>query len=556
MRATCRILSILLAAALLWPATAGATARLALVIGNGAYQTAPLANPPNDMNLVADALEDSGFDVTRLQDGGRREMRDAIRAFSEDVAAAGRDAVALFYFAGHGVQLNGRNYLIPVGAELRSPADMEYEAVEAQWALDLIGESQAGISIIVLDACRNNPFRSVSRAASRGLAQMDAPRGSILAYSTAPGDVASDGDGGASPYSGALAAAIREPGLKIEDVFKRVRRQVLIDTSHEQTPWESSSLVGDFYFTGGGQTASLAAPSADEGADGPSEDEAGPGAEFGEAFQDCDDCPEMVAVPGGEFDMGSDAGETGHVAHEGPPTLVEVGPYALGLTEVTVGQFRAFVDETGHKPSSSAGCWHWALVWLWDAQRSWTWPGYEVSDAHPVACVNWHDARAYAEWLTEKTGERYRLPTEAEWEYAAGGGEDAAPWGDDIDAACEFANIYDQAAVEAFGAWFPTADCRDDHPAPAEAGAFPPNAFGLSDMFGSLQEWTGDCWNGGHQGRPSSGRSRQDGNCGVRVFKGGHFASDVKFNRPAFRIEGIADHPNAYSGFRVARDMD
>lgn len=247
-RSTLRILCVLAIAAS--PVAAPAVERLALVIGNGDYREAPLVNPVNDAQLMAEALEDTGFRVVHVENADRREMRAAVRAFAASTAEAGRDVVALFYYAGHGIQADGRNFLLPVGAELQAPADLPYETIEAQWVLDMIGDARAGVSIIVLDACRNNPFRSASRGATRGLAQMDAPQGSILAYSTAPGKAALDGDGASSPYTGALAKLIRQPGLKIEEVFKQVRRAVYTQTDAKQVPWESSSLIGDFYFAG------------------------------------------------------------------------------------------------------------------------------------------------------------------------------------------------------------------------------------------------------------------------------------------------------------------
>lgn len=230
--------------------SAQAAERLALVIGNGGYANAPLANAVSDSRRIADALADTGFQVVHLIDADRREMRAAARALSAMKAAAGRGATTLFYFAGHGVQVDGRNYLIPIDADVREPADLAYDAVDARWVLDQIGPSFTGLSIVVLDACRDNPFPSATRGGPRGLAQMSAPAGALLAYATAPGTAAFDGDGDASPYSGALARAIREPGLKIEEVFKRVRRQVYAETDGKQVPWESSSLIGDFYFAG------------------------------------------------------------------------------------------------------------------------------------------------------------------------------------------------------------------------------------------------------------------------------------------------------------------
>lgn len=523
-----------------WSATAQATARIALVIGNGGYQSAPLANPVNDAEAVAAALSDTGFDVDRVIDADRQDMRRAIRNFAERVKTSGRNTAAVFYYAGHGVQAGGRNYLIPIAADLQSAADLEYEAIDAQWALDLLGETRAGVSIVILDACRNNPFRSVARSGTRGLAQMDAPRGSILAYSTAPGAVASDGGGRNSPYSGALAAAMRSPGLSVEEMFKQVRRQVLVETEQRQIPWESSSLVGDFYF--GGAPAPGAAPPPVMAGPTP-----------GVAFKDCPECPEMMPLAGGRFPMGAPPGEAKSQDAERPVTEVNVKPFAIGVTEVTRGQFARFVDETGHGPDD--GCWHLFVVWVWDGARSWRQPGYPQTDAHPVACISWPVAVAYAEWLSERTGERYRLPSEAEWEFAARGRSGGAPWGGDQTAACAYANVYDKTAVDSFGAWAETLDCRDSAAATAPAKTYQPNDFGLFDQFGNINEWTADCWNGSHLGRSSTGAARLDGDCGSRVWKGGQFASAAPAFRPAARDSGIAIHPNIYGGFRVARDL-
>lgn len=243
-------------------AFSAAAERFALVIGNGGYETASLANPPNDAALTASALRDAGFVVTTVVDATQTEMKQTIRAFTQTVRSAGPDAVAAFYYAGHGVQVDGKNYLIPVNATISAKPDLEYETIEAQWVVDMIGASGAGLSIIILDACRDNPFRSFTRSHSRGLARMDAPRGSLLSYSTAPGDVAADGGGRNSPFTEALAKAIRTPGLKIEETFKQVRREVLDATGDRQLPWESTSLTGDFYFTPGGQSLPVATATA------------------------------------------------------------------------------------------------------------------------------------------------------------------------------------------------------------------------------------------------------------------------------------------------------
>jgi len=231
---------------------AAARERVALVIGNGAYQSAPLANPVRDAGLVGEALGAVGFSVLRISDADQRGMRRAIQDFADRLHDAGADAVGLVYFAGHGVEVAGRNYLIPVGARIRRESDVAIEAVAADEVLQIFAFSPNAFNMLVLDACRNNPYARGFRSASRGLARMDAPTGTLIAYATSPGSVAVDGSGDNSPYSAALAEMIRQPGLTVEAAFKRVRVSVMASTAGEQVPWEASSLVGDFFFNGPG----------------------------------------------------------------------------------------------------------------------------------------------------------------------------------------------------------------------------------------------------------------------------------------------------------------
>ena len=224
--------------------------RLALVIGNGRYSSSPLRNPVNDAELVYHTLRDLGFDAKLYTNRNQREMKSAIREFGEALEAAAPNAVGLFYYAGHGVQVNGRNYLIPVGATINSDADVDIEAVGADTVLEQMRESRNRLNFLILDACRNNPFVRSSRSASRGLAQMDAPAGVLIAYSTAPGEVAADGSGSNSPYSEALARAMRSSSMPAELMFKEARDEVMHVTAEKQTPWEASSLTGqNFYFS-------------------------------------------------------------------------------------------------------------------------------------------------------------------------------------------------------------------------------------------------------------------------------------------------------------------
>ena len=220
--------------------------RTALIIGNANYESAPLKNPVNDARDVADTLKNLGFSVTLKTDANQRSMERAIRDFGNDLRGGG---VGLFYFAGHGVQVRGNNYLVPISADIESEGDVKYETVDAGLVLAKMEDAANGLNIIILDACRNNPFSRSFRSAERGLARMDAPTGSILAYSTAPGSVAADGTGRNGLYTSALLKHIDTPGIDLPHLFMRVRRDVVKETNRKQVPWESSSLIGDFYFS-------------------------------------------------------------------------------------------------------------------------------------------------------------------------------------------------------------------------------------------------------------------------------------------------------------------
>lgn len=243
---------ILLSAAVLCFCSLQASAgeRYALVVGNSNYShTTPLANPGNDARVMSSVLTEAGFEVTTLLDADLGSMKKALLKFGRQLRGEGVDA-GLFYYAGHGVQLEGENYLVPVSAAITSEDEIDLEAVNVNSFLRVMNSSNADINIIILDACRNNPFAGSARSAARGLAPVDAPKGTIIAYATAPGDVALDGSGGNSPYTSALARAISTgKGRTIEAVFKAARSEVLAVTQERQVPWETSSITGDFYFS-------------------------------------------------------------------------------------------------------------------------------------------------------------------------------------------------------------------------------------------------------------------------------------------------------------------
>lgn len=238
----------------------GPEQRVALVIGNSNYQNAPqLANPDNDAQSMAQFLNSAGFEVISATDLGQNDMLRVVQDFSAKVSARGPNTVAMVYYAGHGVQLAGENYLVPVDAKVSNQTDLVNDSVRLVDVMSTLETIPSRMRIVILDACRNNPFPNVNDA-GRGLAIVDAPNGSIVGYSTAPGAEALDGSGGHSPYTQAFLNVAREPNVPIEQLFKRVRLQVNQTTSGAQIPWESSSLTSDFTFFGDTAVAANRAP--------------------------------------------------------------------------------------------------------------------------------------------------------------------------------------------------------------------------------------------------------------------------------------------------------
>jgi len=247
--------------------------------------------------------------------------------------------------------------------------------------------------------------------------------------------------------------------------------------------------------------------------------------EDGAVFRDCDVCPAMVRVPAGAFLMGSPESEPGRYQDEGPQRVVLVAAFAAGVHEVTFTEWEACVEAGGcleHLPGDE---------------------GWGRTD-RPVINVNWNDARAYADWLSEVTGHRYRLLSEAEWEYAArAGASTARPWGETVTDACLFANG-DYSALP----------CGDGHENTAPAGSFKPNAFGLYDMHGNVWEWVQDCWNDDYEGAPTDGSAWTGGDCGRRVIRGGSWDDGARLLRSASRSGSGRSLRGNDVGFRLAQD--
>ena len=280
------------------------------------------------------------------------------------------------------------------------------------------------------------------------------------------------------------------------------------------------------------------------------------GPKAGDRFHDCLECPEMVVVPAGSYRMGSPSYEQGRHDREGPVhEVVIAAPFAIGVYEVTVAEFGRFVDETGYSAGSS--CLTYEDGEAQDrADRGWRNPGFGQSGRHPVTCASWDDAQAYAAWLSQETGEEYRLPSESEWEYAARAGTSAArPWGEGESGQCRHANGADASAKDRYSSWSGSVACRDGHVHTAPVGSFAANGWGLHDMLGNVWEWTEDCWNGSYAGAPSDGSVWEYGNCAERVLRGGSWGDLPSVLRAAFRYRDTAGGRSSSSGFRVARTL-
>jgi formylglycine-generating enzyme required for sulfatase activity len=534
---------------LAFAAPASAEPRIALVIGNSNYSgdLPKLPNPANDAELMTATLKKLGFKVVEVRDADLNRMNKAVRDFSNLLEGAGKQAVGLFFYAGHGLQIDGENWLIPVNAKIERSADAEFEALAASKILGQMQFAENSLNIVILDACRNNPLSRGMRSASTGLAKMDAPLGSFIAYSTAPGQTAADGKGSNSPYTAALAKAIMKPGIAIEEAFRDTRVEVLAATAKEQIPWEASSLTGAFSFNPGQKVAE---PQVAAAAPAGTQTLAAKAPDTGSAkVAMCKDCPEMVSIPAGSFLMGSPDGEDGHDEKEGPQTRIDIRGFSMGKFPVTRGQFAEFIQATGYKPARRCHAEVSHGKWEVTSKASWKDPSFPQTDRDPVVCVSWADAMAYVEWLSRATGQTYRLPSEAEWEYAARAGTTTSRyWGNDADEACDYANASDKQARREYG--FPAVDCDDGYLYTSPVGKFKPNKFGLYDMLGNVRQVVAGCLTDSIAALANDGSANDE--CNEHPLRGSSWESWPKLMRSATREWIGTEHANLAYGFRVA----
>ena len=531
------------------PATASTAAkaeqRVALVIGNGAYDTTPLRNPPSDAQAMGALLRTLGFEVVEKVNLDQKEMKKDIQAFGQRLLKGG---VGLFYYAGHGMQVNGRNFLIPIGAQIEHEKQVEYEAVDVGMVMAEMDHARNRLNIVILDACRDNPFARSFRSGAQGLASMNAPSGTLVAYATAPGSVANDGAGENGIYTAELVKAMGVQGLKVEDVFKQVRAAVRETTQGKQVPWEASSLEGDFYFTPPAPPPPVAAaPSAQPTAGAPPPSAATPTPSTRsespsstrpvKVWKEPITGMEFVWIPGGCFLMGSPLAEVGREADEGPVHEVCLEGFWMGKIEVTNAQFCTFQKSHNSKDFQKVSL---------------------NGDPQPAAYVAAEDADIFAQWLTTKNGgtNKFRLPSEAEWEYACrGGAETSRYWGDDANRTCEYENVADQTARKLWG-WEEVHECSDGYGATAPAGSFQANPFGLHDMLGNVWEWTLDVYNvDAYSKHDHHNPVFDDQSSGVdRVIRGGNWNGGPRSVRCARRGSGLPKAMNDDLGFRLVRE--
>jgi len=271
---------------------------------------------------------------------------------------------------------------------------------------------------------------------------------------------------------------------------------------------------------------------------------------LGEVFRDCPTCPLMKALPPGQFEQG----QAGASALEMPRHHVNISyPVGMGVYEITVGEFKEFAQATDHK---SAGCQTYDGKWQNNLDLNWNNTGFTQTALHPVACVSWRDARDFAAWLSKKTGQKYRLPTESEWEYAARAGSvDTRPWKDNIDRACTDANIADQAAAQQYPGW-KVHPCSDGYVYTAPVGSFQPNAFGLYDMLGNVFEWVQDCWHADYRGAPETGAAwMANGDCTQHNLRGGSWYTVPTLVSTSARNRFEDSYRSTSVGFRLVREI-
>lgn len=552
-------------------------ARIALVIGNSTYRQAPLADAADEAKAVAELLRQGQFDVVTAENASRAEMEQAIATFNGKLK---RGAFAVVFYSGHAVQFRNRNFLVAVEAQLRSAQDMPREAVDLDLVVDPLIVSRPAGALLILDASRDNPWRETISPGARGLAAIERLETITAVFDGPPGKTLVETGGRANPFVSEWLKAIRTPGLDMATALRRTQEAVARLTRRSQQVWISSAPPPGLILTPVGQPAAVPQTTrrvnippgtlpatelqpdafelsfwetirnSESAAEYRAYLDAYPNGRFAalartreqlykakpqvpgavaavsvpdkaqqapaKTLRDCNGCPEMTLLPAGSFEMGSNE----MFEFEKPVHKVTIArPFYIGTREVTFEEWDACVDQGGcsHRPSDRN---------LGRGKR-------------PVTDLHWEDASGYTAWLSTKTGRTYRLPTEAEWEYAARAGSNTTyPWG----------KALEQERANCLG-------CNAQPRRQAvETGQYPANAFGLYDMAGNAAEWVADCWSDSYRATPRDGSAFTTPGCRERVLRGGSFNNDPRYLRSAARFKYDADVRFYTNGFRLVRE--
>ena len=569
-------LAVACAAAVLTPSAQAA--RLALVIGNAAYPDSPLKNPVNDAQDMASKLTSLGFQVEKVENLRKSQIGRTLSGFASRIRPG--DEVVVFY-AGHGLQVKGVNYLPAVDADIQTEDDVPLNSLSVNALMDRLEEAKAGVKLVFLDACRNNPYARAFRSASRGLARVEgAPSGTLILFATRPGSVAADGTGRNGLYTSQLLRFMGTPGLNVESMHKKVAAEVETASRGAQEPWTEGSLKGDFYFNSvviqppappvdaeqqaweaaqrlntlrayeaylsqypQGKFApaarvmvaglspaptptptSVPVPPAPRPAPMPTPTPApAPAVPVqGQMVQECVSgvCFEMVGIPTGTFQMGSPDTEKDRDSDEGPVHTVNVKGFWMGKTEVTQGLWKAVM---GSNPSHFSSC----------------------GDTCPVEKVSWDDAQEFIKKLNGLTGKKYRLPSEAEWEYAARAGTRT-----------EFSTGRKIEPTQANfdGNYTYNGSSKGDYKKNTVAVcSYSANPWGLCDMHGNVREWIQDVYVNSYNGAPNDGSAREVNSVVARVLRDGSWYYFPQNLRSANRDWVAPDNRYNFLGLRLAR---
>jgi formylglycine-generating enzyme required for sulfatase activity len=511
-------------------AAQGSVPRVALVIGNGAYAQAPIEDAVEGARLVADALRRGGFTVIYLENARREEIQQGLAKFAKSLERGGHGMV---FYNGHAVQHQGRNYLVAIDSKITGADDVRRETVDVDLLFDPMIVAHTAGSVIILDASRANPWQALLPGGRRGLAEPQLVKSVTVVCSTAPDKIVTSGVWASGVFAQWLAQMMKTPDVSINEVINRTRTAVAQINGKDHQVWQSQQAPADLVVISASRP--LAAKPADAGfwdsitnsgatseptgrqtppakpvqIPAPSEAPALP-------IRDCPTCPELALVPAGTLMMGATDG----FVFETPVHEVTISKaFFIGRREVTFDEWDACLREGGcqYQPGDRG----------------------QGRGLRPASDLDWNDAKSFVAWLSRKTGKTYRLPTEAEWEYAARAGTKTAfYWGNAIEkdrANCVGCNS--QALNQTVA-----------------TGTFPPNPLGLLDMAGNAAEWVEDCWDNNYKAAPKDGSALTKPDCRERVLRGGSFNNDQRFVRTAARFKYDFDVRYYTNGFRVVRE--